>query len=85
MSCQANRTPPSAAPSARPADLEPTLHLGSQSNLIAAVPKMLFPFLVILPGMIALVLGPNTPRPGKVWSRPSWPLMERLCFTPPDV
>ena len=28
-----------------------------RTPLIAAVPKMLFPFLVILPGMIALVLG----------------------------
>jgi solute:Na+ symporter, SSS family len=30
-----------------------------RTPLIAAVPKMLFPFLVILPGMIALVLGAN--------------------------
>ena len=28
-----------------------------RTPLIAALPKMLFPFLVILPGMIALVLG----------------------------
>ncbi len=31
-----------------------------RTPLIAAVPKMLFPFLVILPGMIALVLGAGT-------------------------
>jgi SSS family solute:Na+ symporter len=30
-----------------------------RTPLIAALPKMLFPFLVILPGMIALVLGAN--------------------------
>ena len=31
-----------------------------RTPLIAALPKMLFPFLVILPGMIALVLGAGT-------------------------
>ena len=35
-----------------------------RTPLIAAFPKMLFPFLVILPGMIALVLGGGARRPG---------------------
>jgi SSS family solute:Na+ symporter len=30
-----------------------------RTPLIAAVPKMFFPFLVILPGMIALAMGDN--------------------------
>jgi SSS family solute:Na+ symporter len=39
-----------------------------RTPLIAAVPKMLFPFLVILPGMIALVLGSSQPLGGeKQW------------------
>ena len=33
-----------------------------RTPLIAAVPKMLFPFLVIVPGMIALVVVPRQPR-----------------------
>jgi solute:Na+ symporter, SSS family len=36
-----------------------------RTPLIAAVPKMLFPFLVILPGMIALVLGAHAGGPGQ--------------------
>jgi SSS family solute:Na+ symporter len=36
-----------------------------RTPLIAAVPKMLFPFLVILPGMIALVLGAHAGDPGQ--------------------
>jgi SSS family solute:Na+ symporter len=36
-----------------------------RTPLIAAVPKMLFPFLVILPGMIALVLGAEYSRSGQ--------------------
>jgi SSS family solute:Na+ symporter len=36
-----------------------------RTPLIAAVPKMLFPFLVILPGMIALVLGAHVGGPGQ--------------------
>ena len=37
-----------------------------RTPLIAAVPKMLFPFLVILPGMIALVLGADAATGGAV-------------------
>ena len=37
-----------------------------RTPLIAAVPKMVFPFLVILPGMIALVIGGNGIIPAKV-------------------
>ncbi len=36
-----------------------------RTPLIAAVPKMLFPFLVILPGMIALVVGRTSARPAR--------------------
>src|SRR5689334_23530589 len=35
-----------------------------RTPLIAAVPKMLFPFLVIVPGMIAMVLAPGHPVAG---------------------
>jgi len=34
-----------------------------RTPLIAAVPKMLMPFLVILPGMLALVVGQEAPKP----------------------
>jgi SSS family solute:Na+ symporter len=34
-----------------------------RTPLIAAVPKMLMPFLVILPGMLALVVGQELPKP----------------------
>ena len=36
-----------------------------RTPLIAAVPKMFFPFLVILPGMIALVLGADSAGAGQ--------------------
>ena len=53
-----------------------------RTPLIAAVPKMLFPFLVILPGMIALVLGAGAAlAPVRVWFRPSSPRAARRCST----
>ena len=55
-----------------------------RTPLIAAVPKMLFPFLVILPGMIALVLGAGRRRhAGQGLIPPSWPRTERRCSTAP--
>ena len=56
-----------------------------RTPLIAAVPKMLFPFLVILPGMIALVLGAeHAGGAAKAWSRPSSPPTGPRCWTPRD-
>ena len=40
------------------APLDKGIFLGPAEQLIAAFPKMLFPFLVIFPGMIALVAAP---------------------------
>src|SRR5258705_6443010 len=44
-----------------------SMNAARRTPLIAAVPKMFFPFLVILPGLIAIALptpskGPTTPR-----------------------
>ena len=47
-----------------------------RTPLIAAVPKMFFPFLVILPGLIAIALPAvqkAAAQPGKAASATSWP------------
>ena len=49
-----------------------------RTPLIAAIPKMLFPFLVIIPGMIALVAGSNLTHTEPNMTGEDNPIMERM-------